>query len=211
MIPTRWAAVLLVFTMVLASACASTGRKRVEAANSDMARFRSEVGAAQQQIELLDSIMGAVTRLQGAELQEAYAAYGKETKVLMSQAEKVRKRRDAMTASGSEYFAAWEKESQALSNPSLQQAATERRQKLLAGYSRLTKAMDDTGRAYRPYESSLTDIRTYLDNDLTPSGVRAITSEMNEAKQQGRSVHALLAQVQQATAEIQQALSSQGG
>jgi len=203
--------VSLVLCTSLSLACSTTGRKRVDAANSSISRFRSDLLSAQKQIELIDSTLGGISQSTGPQLEQAFAAFGKELEKLLSQAEDVRKRADAMETSGEKYFTAWEEEAQQMGSATIQRAATERRTQLLATYTALSSSMDATGAAYRPYESSLGDIKRFLDNDLTPSGVNAIASEIQEARQQGRTAHAHINRVLQRSAEVKQALSPGAG
>lgn len=205
-------AACLVLCISLGLACStSTGRTRAEATKSDLASFRTELAAAQKQIELLDSIMSSLTGSSGPQLQSAFTALKKESRVLGTQAGRVRTRADAMHASGRRYFTEWEVQAQQMGNPAIRQASSERRNELLATYGALAQSMRDTGAAYRPYESSLSDIVTFLDNDLTPSGVRAISGEVKEAKLQGRDVHARIGQVLDRSSEVKLALSAQAG
>jgi len=203
-------AVAVVVCISLALACSSTGRRRVDSTTSDIARFQNEIVSAQKQIEILDSIMASISESSGPQLVDAFDAYRRETRLLGSQANTVRRRADSMNASGQKFFTAWEEEAQQMGNASIQQAAAERRAGLLATYQSLSAAMEATGAAYRPYESSLADILSFLDNDLTPGGVTAISGEITEARQQGRDVHARIKQVLGRSAAVRQALSPQG-
>jgi hypothetical protein len=96
--------------------------------------------------------------------------------------------RDSSTA----YFAEWEKQGDAYTNPQIRQLSEERREKLAAIYAQVPAAGAGIEADYLVYLTDLKEIQQYLSTDLTVGGVDAISPV---AKKSVRNLDALKASI----------------
>lgn len=89
-------------------------------------------------------------------------------------AKAVEKRADDLRAKRSEYLREWSREAQGIRNDEIAQLAAVRQQELELEFNALTESMATARAAFIPYRQDLNDIRTYLKNDLTATGLQSI-------------------------------------
>jgi hypothetical protein len=81
---------------------------------------------------------------------------------------------EEMREHSKEYFAEWEKQGVAYTNPQIRELSEERRIKLAEIYAQVPAAGAGVKSAYLAYLTNLKEIKIYLSNDLTPKGVETI-------------------------------------
>ena len=118
---------------------------------------------------------------------------------LESVAEKAKKRGADMRAQGQAYFAAWEKQMAEVKNPEIRNLAMQQKAKLQTAFDNIKQYSEPLKAQFEPWLSDLKDLRTYLNNDLTTSGVDAAKSLFAKTQAEGmdvqKSMNALVAEL----------------
>jgi hypothetical protein len=79
-----------------------------------------------------------------------------------------------MRTKGQAYFTEWEAEQAKINSEDIKTRSVQRRAEVEQTFSRINDRSQTLKDAYQPLMSDLKDIRTALNNDLTPGGVAAI-------------------------------------
>ena len=93
-----------------------------------------------------------------------------------------------MSAQGKEYFDEWRTQGSAYANPEIQALSEQRRDELSAVFARIPEASAGVKGAIQAYMSDISEIETFLSNDLTPKGVEAITPIARKAVTDGANL-----------------------
>jgi hypothetical protein len=137
---------------------------------------------------------------------EAFQAFAQSLGDLESVAEKARKRGEEMKARGKEYFDQWQKQMGQVQNPEIRTLAEERKAKLQAAFDNIKRYAEPLKAQFDPWLADLKDLRTYLSNDLTVTGVDAAKSLFAKTQSEGlevqKSMDALVAELNSVTAAL---------
>jgi seryl-tRNA synthetase len=134
----------------------------------------SEIRKMIVQIDVTASSLDSLVSPGQPDLKKAFDSYSKNLTHLDSEGKKVIKRTEEMKAHSKEYFAEWEKQGEAFTNPEIRELSAERRNTLAEIYARVPVAGAGINRTYQAYLTDLKEIQKYLSTDLTPNGVEAI-------------------------------------
>ncbi|MEZ4550043.1 MAG: hypothetical protein R2860_10665 [Desulfobacterales bacterium] len=113
-----------------------------------------------------------------------------------------------MKARGKDYFEEWQTEGSKYKNPRIQELSEQRRMALADIYGQIPLNSIGVKEAFRAYLSDVTEIQTYLSNDLTSKGVEAIAPMARRASMDGDNlkyaIKDLEMAIEQARAEMTQ-------
>lgn len=178
-----------IFALILFSAvsflggCATTGMDRSEKAASTMREVDREIRKMIVQIDVTAASLDTLVTPGQPDLKKSFDKYSKNLEQLDSEGKKVIKRTEEMKERSTEYFAEWEKEGDAFTNPEIRELSAERRIKLAELYARVPAAGAGIKGTYHSYLTDLKEIQKYLSNDLTPKGIEVITPVANKSVQ----------------------------
>lgn len=182
--------------------CASTGMQRSVKASNSIEEVDNEMRKMLLQIDTTAASLDAVVSPGQPELKKSFVAYSDNVADLEKTGTKVLKRMEEMKVDTKDYFAEWQKEGDAYTNPRIRELSEERRNKLADIYARVPAANEGVRESYLAYMSDLKEIQGYLSNDLTPNGVTAITPIAQKSVQDLDSLKASLRPVIYALDEI---------
>lgn len=111
-----------------------------------------------------------------ADLRPQYSTFTKSLSGLKSSAEKIGNAADKMKEKGNEYFPEWKANLSAIQNEKLRKQIEKRNEKVLDQFKDIVDEFGKLKETYKPFVAKLDDIKTALDNDLTASGVKLVTS-----------------------------------
>jgi hypothetical protein len=104
-----------------------------------------------------------------------------------------------MRALGQAYFASWEKQMAEVQNPEIKNLAMQQQAKLQTAFDNIKQYSEPLKAPFDPWLFDLKDLRTYLSNDLTTSGVAAakglFTKTQSEGMEVQKSTNALVAEL----------------
>ena len=196
---------------VLASVCligcgTTAGYKQADKTGQGIADFRQEITKAKQAVDDTVSALGQVAVTANTNPREAFQTFSKSLANLESAAERARKRADDMRAKGQAYFNQWQQEMAQVKNPDIRKLAEERKAKLQASFDNIKKYTEPLKTQFDAWMSDLKDLKTYLGNDLTVTGVDAAKSLFAKAQSEGfevqKSMDALIAELNTVAATV---------
>lgn len=167
-------AMLLFGTAAFLGGCATTGMDRSVKTSNSIRDVDSEIRKMIVQIDVTAASLDSLVSPGQPDLKKSFDTYSKNLKNLDSEGKKVIKRTEEMKTRSNEYFAEWEKQGEAFTNPEIRELSAERRVKLAEIYARVPVAGAGINRTYHTYLTDLQEIQKYLSTDLTPGGVVAI-------------------------------------
>jgi hypothetical protein len=137
---------------------------------------------------------------------KAFEQYSKSLANLESAAAEAIKRAEEMRAKGQEYFKQWEQQLAQVQNPEIRAMAQQQRAKLQSSFDSIKQYAQPLKAQFQPWLSDLRDLRTYLSNDLTTSGVDAAKSLFAKTRTEGievqKSMDALVAELNTVAATL---------
>jgi len=166
-------------TLMLGSAaflggCATTGMDRSVKTSSSIQEVDSEIRKMIVQIDVTGTSLDSLVIAGNPNLKKSFGAYSDNLVKLDKEGKKVLKRVEEMKSQSKEYFAEWEKQGDAFTNPEIRELSEQRRIKLAGLYAQVPAAGVGIKGSYHAYLTDLKEIQQYLSNDLTPKGIDAI-------------------------------------
>jgi hypothetical protein len=180
---------LAVFTMLLlgtaafSGGCATTGMDRSAKTSNSIQEVDSEIRKIIVQMDLTATSLDSLVNAGQPDLKKSFDTYSDNLVKLDSEGKRVLKRIEEMKSRSKEYFAEWEKQGNAYTNPQIRELSEERRNKLAEIYAQVPAAGAGIKGAYLAYLTDLKEIQMFLSNDLTPKGVETITPVANKTVQ----------------------------
>lgn len=156
-------------------ACASADAGETVASMGD---FGVEVAQVKDSIDDAVEALEAVVGTEASEIRDNFAAYQRSVAALDEQAAVVRERADEMRARGDEFFEEWEPED----------VSPERRAELAASYAKIEEDMVLAKERFTPFLQSLKDIESYLEVDLSPTGIESMGELARKARENAAKV-----------------------
>jgi len=200
---------VLPLVALVSAACATTGFQRSSNIADTMAKQTQIAQEAKPQVDAMLASLEELTRSQG-DMRPAFQKFSDTLDDTEKVAARTRKTGQTIREKEADYFAEWQKESAQITNPQIK-AATEARQTevktKLASLSQTGKAAGDL---YDPFISDMKDIRTYLSNDLTTSGVKRIEPTIEKARRDGAALQKALDDFNRASTDVQASLRPTG-
>jgi len=199
---------LIIGTAAFLGGCATTGMDRSVKTSNSIKEVDSDIKKINVQIDVTITSLDSLIKAVKPDLKKAFNTYSDAVDELDSQGKKVLKHIAEMKSRSTDYFAEWQKQGDAYTNPQIRDLSDERRNKLTEIYARVPAAGSGIERAYHAYMSDLKEIQTYLSNDLTPDGIIGITSVAEKSDQDAQALKTSLEPVITALDEINAELYS---
>lgn len=188
--------------------CAKTGMERSEEATTTMQTVADEISQIATQLDATGASLDDLTRTGQSDVGKAFQSFSADVAKMEKLEKQFTKHADEMRTRGKEYFAEWKKQGDAYTNPRIRELSEQRRAALGEIYGGIAEAGIGVKSAFRAYMSDLTEIQTYLSNDLTPKGLDAITPSTDKVVRDGESLKDAVNRVQtaidRATSEMAQ-------
>jgi len=187
--------------------CGTTaGYKQADKTGASIAQFRDEIGKAKLAVDDTVKSLGQVAVTANTNPRDAFKQFSKSLENLEATSAKAKKRAADMKAQGQTYFANWEKELAQLNNPEIKNLAVQQRTKLQATFDSIRTVAEPLKAHFDPWLSDMQDLRKYLSNDLTISGVDAAKPLFAKTQTEGfevqKSMDALVAELNTVAATL---------
>jgi uncharacterized phage infection (PIP) family protein YhgE len=186
----RSLALLPLIAFVAAAAlqsCASSGHDQATETASKMTDLRTAVVMTKEAIVPVSASLTDLLK-DNTDAKSAYDRFVKSSDALVDATKKTQTVLGDIRAQGSAYFAEWEKQNAAITDPGIKKASDERRADLSKKLDGLTKEMSDVAATYPPYLQRIKDARTFLSNDLTKAGIKSMDSTISHLINEGGEV-----------------------
>lgn len=197
------AAVVTGLAMVWLVAPPAWSQKSGEKAAEDRKAFRESVLVIRGQIDTtLKALNDIVEGKDSKARKSASKKYSDEVKAMGKQIEKTRDYAQKMKERGQDYFKDWEKSMKGVTNPALQQSATQRRDALKAQYDKIeagiAQAKEDSSRFWK----DLQDLDKYYANDLSDNAVSTTADLVKSTNDTGKKIQGYIDEVVKAVDEV---------
>jgi hypothetical protein len=206
--PAAIVAALLLGALTCLSGCATTGMQRSENTGATMQTVENDIRLAVAQVDVTGVSLADLVRPGQPDVKKAYGTYAANVDKMENLGKKLLEHADKMSTQGKEYFEEWRKQGNKYTNPEIQALSEQRRADLSAVFVKISEASIGVKGAAKTYLTDISEIKTYLSNDLTPKGVEAITPVSNKTVTDGENlkgaVKGLLPAIANARAELAQ-------
>ena len=192
---------------ILITGCGTTsGYKQADKTGEGVAEFRQEIVNGKTAIDNTMKALGQIEATANTNPRKAFEQYSKSLANLESVAANARKRAAEMKERGQAYFASWEKQMAEVKNPEIRNLAMQQKAKLQTAFDSIKQYSEPLKAQFDPWMSDLKDLRTYLSNDLTVTGVDAAKSLFAKTQAEGlavqKSMDALVAELNTVAAAL---------
>lgn len=193
----RFLPLALFTTFLLATAaflggCATTGMDRSIKTFNSIKEVDSEIRKMIVLIDVTGTSLDSLVTPGNPNVKKSFNRYSDDVEKLEKEGKRTLKRIDDMKANSKEYFAEWEKQGDAYTNPQIRELSEERRSKLANLYAQVPASGIGIKGSYRAYLTDLKEIQSFLSNDLTPKGINAIGPVAQKTVQDRESLKASL-------------------
>jgi Protein of unknown function (DUF2959) len=190
----------------LFTGCASTGYQQADKTGAGIAELRTDITKAKTAVDATVTALGQVAVTANSDPRPAFEKYAKSVANLESASVKVKKQAADVKAQGQAYFANWEKQLAGVQNPEIRNLAVQQKAKLQAAFDTIKTAAAPLKDQFDPWLANLKDLKTYLANDLTISGVDAAKPLFKKTQAEGlevqKSMDALVAELNTVAATL---------
>ena len=198
----------LSIAVISIAGCATTGMQRSEKASTSMQAVDNDIKLIVAQLDAAGASLEELTRTGQSDVKKAFDLYSDNILKLAAMENGFSKHADEMKARGKDYFEEWQTEGSKYKNPRIQELSEQRRMALADIYGQIPLNSIGVKEAFRAYLSDVTEIQTYLSNDLTSKGVEAIAPMARRASMDGDNlkyaIKDLEMAIEQARAEMTQ-------
>jgi hypothetical protein len=182
--------------LVLGGGCGSpSGVDRAETAAESMAEVRELAAKATKQIDAQLKALNAVSAAKMGDPKPAYKTYTEELANSQALAAKIKATADEMRAKGRAFFSEWEKQLDSIQDADLKAKSRARASERSKQYAELEESMGTARGRWEIFNKDLTDLKTYLDNDLNAKGIESASAVFTKANLDGVDLKNRVAQM----------------
>lgn len=172
--------------------CDSTSMERSNATRISLQTMESDITSAILQVDATGAALGEILRPGQPDLKKALDAFSDNVDQIVATEKKFVRHADELTDRGTEYFEEWQKDGTEYNNPQIQQLSNQRRSILGGVYGQITERTNRIKANFKMYALDVTEIQTFLSNDLSTNGVAAIAPISHRVISDGDSLkHAM--------------------
>lgn len=150
--------------------------QRSQDVQSDMQTVDNDIKLIIVQLDAINASLDELTKPGQADVKRAFDVYSKNVSNMEKLEKDFSKHADQMTESGKTYFKEWDENNNQYDNPEIQRNSDERREALGNVYDKIAENSIGVKEAFRLFVSDVTQISSYLSNDLTTKGITSISS-----------------------------------
>jgi len=173
---------------LLLAGCATAGYQQAEKTGAGITEYREEIYKGKQAIDATMQSLGQIAATANSDPRQAFQQYRKDVSNLEAATAKVRKRSQELKAKGEAYFKRWQEETATVQDPEIRKVSEEQKAKMQATFDNIQKYSDPLKAKFDPWLSNLRDLRTYLSNDLTVSGISAAKPLFEKTQSEGQEI-----------------------
>ena len=210
---------LALLPLIFLGGCAhftkTTGMERSEKTSNTMQTVQKDYQQALVQIDATNASLDALLNAQPDGLKPAFASYSDNVAKMDDKGKVLMKHNEKMKVQGQNYFDEWRKEGNKYTNPEIQKLSEERRAHLTEAFDRIASSGAGVTGSLTAYLSNIKQIQTYLSNDLTPNGMRAIMPVVDKTVADGSilksAIQPVVSAIETAKAEMSTTGAAAGG
>lgn len=197
------------FLLVLALAACATGSgvDSAEEAASLMREANQALKDAPGKITAVTTSLDTLSK-EGGDMKAEFKAYGDNIDALVRHRDYLRSLGGKIDQSRTAFTAAWEKRMKEIKNEDMRKRAEERRAALNEQFAAMKKTADAAKVEFDPWLQTVLDVRTYLENDLNPTGVASVKDQVRKIRSDAGSVNKKLNSIVESLAELTERIAA---
>ena len=184
-------AVTLLFVL---SGCASTGVDQAEAAATSMRNLKQALSDTPTKITAVTTSLEELSK-EGGDMKAKFNTFDMNVDSVLAHREHLRNLRAQVDASKAQFTDAWKERLNKITDPELRKRAEERRDAVVKKLEGLQKTAEDGKAGFENWIKSVTDVRTYLESDLNPAGVKSVSDKVRSISRDAASVNKYITSV----------------
>ncbi len=201
---------ILLLAIMITAACSTTGIQRSEDVQSDMRTMDNDIKLIIVQLDAIGASLDELTKPGQADVKRAFDVFSNNVSKIEKMEKDFSKHADQMTKSGKKYFEAWDKNKNQYDNPEIQRSSDERRAALGKIYDRIDENNVGVKDAFKTYVSDVSEIESFISNDLTTKGITSIASISDRTVRNGSHLKNELANLQSAIEDARAEMTQTG-
>ncbi len=173
----------LVSTLAVLAGCASnSGYEKGAAASAALNSTAASVADVSTNVNGVLSALNNLTFKSSGDLRGQYNALISASKTLRLSVDELDAKMVAITNATAAYMSDWTNKMEQIQNEELRKRSSERKAEVSSKLGEVEDSYVEVKKSLVPFESDLKDIQTYLDVDLTPTGVNTIKDVVSKTK-----------------------------
>jgi hypothetical protein len=199
--PSRSLASAALASLLLVASCQTAGHQRVDATSSRLTELRTGLEQLDGEVTATADSLAAVVEKANEDPTTAFEQYGKDVKAVERSYARARSTLSGAEKEAARLFEEWSRNASMISDPDLKALSERRRDELKQALDEVVGAMQDAVAELEGFVSTSRDLHTYLSQDLTPKGIRAIADKSRAHGKAARKISGLLEDVMDAAEE----------
>jgi hypothetical protein len=199
----------ILLTIGLATLVATAAQANQEQLARSIKDASVETTRTSEQLKATLSAITALTKQKSGDLRPAYNTYCAEVTKTQAAAGWTSTRVQWMASDGRQYFQNWQTTVNAIANESLRKKSQKRLDAVQQSYNKVEASLKTAGEKFAPFLSDLSDIQKALAADITPGGVKAISSTVRSANWNHQFVDKAIQSALKEMDKMQKSLSSE--
>jgi chromosome segregation ATPase len=188
--------------LITISACAtSSGADNAEAAANVMREAKQALTDAPAKITAVSTSLDALSK-DGVDMKAEFKTYGEHVDALVQHRDYLRSLNAKIEQSRGTFTQHWEMRMKDIKNEDLRKRAEERRAALVEKFGEMKKTADAAREEFDPWMQTVVDVRTYLENDLNPTGVASVKDQVRKVRNGAASVNKKLTSIVESLEEL---------
>jgi len=175
----------LATVLVLSGCASSSGYSQADKTGKGIADFRDEVVNLKKAVDGALANLTLTTETAATDPRKAYEAFAKSVNEVESARARAGKRAADMKAAGEAYFKQWQEQLATIENPDIRELAEARKAKLNETFKKLGPLLQQAKADFDPFASDLRDLRSFLGQDLTVTGVDSARKIIEKTRTNG--------------------------
>lgn len=173
--------VLLIGMSLCLAACGTLGEQCVKSTTASIDDAQAALVQARAQIDTTMGKLDLLMTKSDPNLRFEYDQFVRQVDESIKNKNLLFDRLYDLRSEGKVYFQVWEKELKSFRNEDIREQCERRRNVALDNYRQMTDAVQSSVDCYKMLLADLRDIQRYLDIDLTPGGIEAISETVDKS------------------------------
>jgi hypothetical protein len=188
------------------SACATNGVDQAEAAASSMRNLKQALDDTPEKITAVATSLDELAK-EGGDMKAEFAAFSRNVDGVLTQREHLRNLRGQVDASKMQFTEAWKTRLATITDADLRKRAEDRRDGVVKKLEALQQTAESGKTDFDNWLKSITDVRTYLESDLNPAGVKSVSDKVRSIGREASSINKYINNVVSGLDEVAQMIA----
>ncbi|CAN5378873.1 hypothetical protein BH23BAC3_BH23BAC3_19710 [soil metagenome] len=203
--------ILLLAVIGFVAACSSTDNlQRSENMYTSLQTVDNNINEIVRQIDAINNSLNELVNTETTDLRRSFNRYSENVNTIRGMERGFAENTERMKSNAQSYFNQWDEEGRQYTNPDIQARSDERRAELGNAYERVEANTVGLREAFQAYVSDVSEIESFLSNDLTSQGIESMGSTANTSIRNGDNLKEELEEMQIAIRDTRSKMDRDG-